>query len=171
MSEIFKSISPEDISENVFKLIGEDWTLITAGTLEKHNTMTASWGGFGVLWGKKVAFIFVRPQRYTYEFLEKQNNFTLSFFGQEYRDVLKLCGSKSGRDINKVAEAGITPIGEMPGKVYFKESRLVIITKKLYFQDINPENFLDPEIAKNYPGKDYHRLYIGEIENVLIKND
>ena len=103
MSE-FKRISPEEINDNPFKLIGKDWGLVTGGTKDGFNTMTISWGGIGVMWNKPVAFTFIRPQRYTYEFLEKDDIFTISFYDESYRKALSLCGSKSGRDINKPAE-------------------------------------------------------------------
>jgi len=163
----FSLIKPEEIDENTFKLIGQDWMLITAGTPEKFNTMTASWGGFGVLWNKNVCFCVIRPQRYTYEFMEKSDKFTLSFFDDNYRDALKLCGSKSGREIDKVAAAGITPFKCSDEMVAFKEARLVLECRKLYFQDINPNNFIDPSIDKNYTAKDYHRMYVAEITKCL----
>lgn len=165
----FKIISPEEITNNTFKLIGTDWMLITAGTLEKYNTMTASWGGFGILWGKNMCFCVIRPQRFTYEFMESQSAFTLSFFGEGYREMLSFCGSNSGRNVDKATKTGITPVEVNPGRVYFNEARLVLECKKVYFQDINPDNFIDTGLLKNYPGKDYHRMYIGEIENCYIK--
>lgn len=169
MPSQFIEIAPRHISENVFKLIGSDWMLITAGTIESLNTMTASWGGLGVLWNKNVSFCFVRPTRYTYQFMEKSESFTLSFFEEKYRYVLNFCGSKSGRDVNKISATGITPIEDISGSIYFNEARLVIICKKIYFQDLNPNNFLENDIDKNYPQKDYHRMYIGEIIKCLIK--
>jgi len=169
MGSKFKEIRPEEIGDNTFKLIGDDWMLITAGNLKKFNTMTASWGGFGILWHKKVCFCVVRPQRYTYKFMEEADTFTLSFFDDKYRNVLQFCGSKSGRDVDKIAATGITPVEDAEGKVYFSEARLVIECKKIYFQDLNPEHFLDPDIHKNYPAKDYHRMYIGEITRCLVK--
>jgi len=169
MSDNFKVITPEEISENTFKAIGKDWMLITAGSIEKCNTMTASWGGLGVLWAKNVAICFIRPTRYTYEFIEKADTFTLSFFEEKYRKALQLCGTKSGRDIDKVAAAGITPVASDSVSVYFSEAKLVLECRKLYYQDINPENFLDKEIDKNYPNKDYHRMYVGEIIKCLVK--
>lgn len=156
-------MDPAQIEDNVFKLIGNDWMLITAGNPEKFNMMTASWGGMGVLWGKQVCFCFVRPQRYTYEFMEREDHFTLTFFTEEYRKALNLCGSKSGREMDKAAAAGLTPVAGEKGSVYFREARLVLECKKLYYQDLNPEHFLDISIERNYPGKDYHRMYIGEI--------
>lgn len=168
MGNEFKLITPGEISDNTFKLIGKDWLLITAGTKNNFNTMTASWGGFGVLWRKNVAFIVVRPTRYTYEFLESADSFTLSFFEEKYRDVLNLCGTKSGRDLDKAAAAGITPVEDTPGLVYFDEARLVLECKKLYFHDFDPRNFLEEGINELY-NDDYHRLYIGEITKSYIK--
>lgn len=84
--------------------------LVTAGNAEKFNMMTASWGGLGFLWNRPVAFVFIRPQRYTFDFVERNEGFTLSFFGEEYRKVLQLCGTKSGREIDKVAETKLTPL-------------------------------------------------------------
>ncbi len=161
-------ISVYDVKDNPFTLIGKDWMLITAakkdGTL---NTMTASWGGLGILWGKPVAYIVVRPGRYTYEFLESADDFSLSFLDEEYRSALNLCGSRSGRDTDKISAAGLTTVYE-DGVPYFEEARMVMLAGKLYFQDINPNNFILPEIDKNYPEKDYHRMYIGGIKKVLV---
>ncbi|HEX9062005.1 MAG TPA: flavin reductase [Clostridia bacterium] len=166
--EGFNIINPEEVNESIFKLIGNDWMLITAGTPDKYNTMTASWGGFGVLWRKKVSFIFVRPERYTYEFLESSNNFTLSFFNESYREALNFCGTKSGRDVDKAANTGITPVSEEEGKVFFNEAKLVVVCKKMYFQDFKPENFLDKSIESLYNGTGYHRMYVGEIEKCYL---
>jgi len=156
-------IKPEEIEDNVFKLIGAEWMLVTAGNKESFNMMTASWGGLGVLWNKNVCFIFIRPTRYTYGFIEKSNTYTLSFFDPKYKHVLNLCGTKSGRYCNKVKETGISPAETKSGSIYFTEARLVIECRKIYYQDLEPANFLDPEIAANYPEKDYHRMYAGEI--------
>lgn len=171
MHDTFTELRPEQITDNPFKLVGTDWMLITAGNKDSYNTMTASWGGFGVLWNKNTCFIVVRPSRYTYEFLEKNNIFTLSFFDQSYRSALSFCGSHSGRDCNKAAETGLTAIESRNGSVFFNEARLVIECRKLYYQDINPSNFIDSEIdTKNYPLKDYHRMYVGEVLTCLKKN-
>jgi flavin reductase (DIM6/NTAB) family NADH-FMN oxidoreductase RutF len=165
----FEILDPLEIGDNVFKLIGQDWMLITAGTVDSLNTMTASWGGMGVLWNKNVCFCVIRPTRYTYEFMEKSDNFTLCFFTEKYRDVLNFCGTHSGRDVDKIEMTGLTPLEGSNGIVFFDEARLVIETSKIYFQDLNPENFLDDSIDGNYPKKDYHRMYIGEIDRVLKK--
>jgi flavin reductase (DIM6/NTAB) family NADH-FMN oxidoreductase RutF len=159
----FKRISPEKINENVIDLIGKQWMLITAGSLNSYNTMTASWGGMGMLWNKPVVFIFIRPQRFTFGFAESNTFFTCSFFNKQYRNALNFCGSHSGRDYDKAAETGLTPIATASGSVAFSEAKLVIECRKIYSQDLNPEAFLIPDIIKNYPAKDFHRMYIGEI--------
>lgn len=169
MEKTFKRIEPSQLTDNVFRLVGQEWMLITAGTLKRHNTMTASWGGLGILWGKPVAFCVVRPTRYTYEFMEAADSFSLSFLPEEYHDVLELCGSVSGRDTDKAEAAGITPVEETPGVVYFSESRLVLECRKLYDHDLDPSRFLDPGIDSMYPQRDYHRMYIGEITACRIK--
>jgi len=164
----FKETRPELLTDNAFKLIGKDWMLITAGTPESFNTMTASWGGLGVLWERKVAFCFIRPTRYTREFVERSQNFTLSFFEERHRKALGFIGSHSGRDTDKIKETGLTPVKE-EGGVYFEEARLVLVCRKIYFQDISPDRFLDPKIEDMYPQKDYHRMYVGEIVKCLQK--
>lgn len=156
----------KDIQESVFDLIANQWMLISAGEQNSHNAMTASWGGLGHLWNKDVAFIFVRDHRYTFEFIEKYDKFSLSFFDEKYRDLLKLCGTKSGRDIDKM-NLSVSPIFDN-GNVFYKEARLTLLCNKIYFQDIDPKNFLVDTIDKNYPKKDYHRMYIGEIYKTMI---
>ena len=166
---MFQNIDPKTLPENVFSLIGDRWMLVTAGTPAHCNTMTASWGGLGVLWGKPVATVYIRPQRYTLEFVEREDTFTLCFFGEEYRKALALCGSKSGRDVDKVKECGFT-VATAEGAPYFEEADLVLVCKKAYWQDMDPTHFLDGEIdSKWYPQKDYHRIFIGEILEVLRK--
>lgn len=161
-------LDPKALSQNVFSAIGDEWMLITAGDKSASNAMTASWGGMGVLWGKNVVTVYVRPQRYTYEFMEKSDYFTIAFFDESRRDALKLCGSKSGREVDKVKACGFT-LAYGPGDApYFQEAKLVLVCKKLYFDDIDPTHFQDGDIdPKNYPNKDYHRMYIGEIVEVL----
>lgn len=169
MENIFRTIKAKEISESPFSLIGQDWMLITSGSIDKFNTMTASWGGMGFLWGKNVCFIFVRPSRYTYEFMEKNDNFSLSFFTEEFRPALNICGKKSGREIDKVKETGLKPISLNNGTTGFEQAKLIIECKKMYFQDITPEHFMDNSIKKFYPNEDYHRMYVGEILSVIIK--
>lgn len=165
----FKIIKSTEIPGNAIQQIGYDWMLITAGDKDHFNTMTAAWGGLGFLWKEPTATIFIRPQRYTYEFTEKYDTFSLCFFDESQRDALKLCGTKSGRDIDKVKASGLTPKVSKKDNIYFEEASLVIECQKVYFDDINPDNFLDPRPDKNYPKKDYHRMYIGFITNCMLK--
>lgn len=160
---MLKPVELSALSENVFDLLGKRWTLITAGTPEHCNTMTASWGGLGVLWNKKVATIYIRPQRYTYEFVENSDYFTLSFFDEGYREALNLCGTKSGRDMDKIATCNLTVQAGAGNAPYFQEANLVLVCKKLYAQDMDPQCFVEPALEKNYPNKDYHRIYVGEV--------
>ncbi|MEJ2355576.1 MAG: flavin reductase family protein [candidate division WOR-3 bacterium] len=132
MMNDFELIDPFEMDDNVFQIIGLDWMLITAGSMDSFNTMTASWGGMGMLWNKKVCFCVVRPTRYTYK-----------------------------------KKTGLTPVKGSRGIPFFGEARLVIEARKIYFQDLNPKNFLDNSIEDNYPEKDYHRMYMGEIIRVL----
>ncbi|MBN2324840.1 MAG: flavin reductase [Spirochaetes bacterium] len=162
----FRVIDPLDLDESPFRIIGTEWMLITAGSRDEYNTMTAAWGGFGTLWSWSVAFCFVRPTRYTYGFMEKTDAFSLCFFERKYKKALDICGTKSGRDTDKVKAAGLTPVWD-EDTVYFDEARLVLLLKKIYSQDLLPERFLDPEIHTHYPKKDYHRMYVGRVDRVL----
>ena len=163
-------ITPTEIEGNVFQMIEREWMLITAGNAANFNTMTASWGGMGCIWNASVAAALVRPTRYTYEFMERENYFSLSFLGNGARHALQICGTQSGRDTDKVREAGLTPIFDAPAP-YFGEARLVLICRKIYTSDIKPENFLDPTTENHYKCNDYHRMYLGEIVKVLKKVD
>lgn len=164
----FVQIRPTEIQDNVFKLLDHDWMLITAGCSSGWNTMTASWGGLGILWGKPVAYIFIRPTRHTYKFTESQAFFTCSFFDESWRAALEFCGSHSGRDTDKAAETGLTPVFSPEG-IYFEQSRLALQCRKIYNHDITPAGFIDPSIEKHYSKSDYHRMYIGEIRQCLLR--
>ena len=163
-----KEINIRELKDNFVKMISNDWALLSAGKSDDFNTMTVSWGGIGELWNKDVCFVFVRPQRYTYEFMEKNDYFSLSFFGGEYKKELGICGSKSGRDVDKIAETGFSPIdlGEVVG---FEQAKVNIILKKLAYQDMKPDGFIDESIMSNYASNDFHRVYIGEIVKVSIE--
>lgn len=150
-----------------FARFGEEWALLTAGREGDFNTMTVSWGGFGVLWDRDVCFCVVRPTRHTYGYVEREDGFTLSFFGGGFREALELCGSVSGRERDKVKEAGLTPWVVGPGRVAFREASVVYVCRKLYADDLDPSRFLDPAIGGFYPGRDYHRLYVAEVERVV----
>ena len=163
---MFKEISPKEIPDNIIKAISDEWMLITAGNESGYNMMTASWGFAGEMWGNDSVIAMVRPQRYTMDFIEKEDYFTLSFYG-ENKDIHKVCGSKSGRDVDKTAETGLTPVFS-DDTVYFKEARLVLICKKQYVDRLKEECFTDEEPLRWY-NKDYHNIIIGKIEKVLIK--
>jgi flavin reductase (DIM6/NTAB) family NADH-FMN oxidoreductase RutF len=164
------------------KRIGDDWALLTAGDTAKSaghwNTMTVSWGGLGELWGQDVAFAFIRPQRYTREFVEAGSLFTLSFFDRSRRQALAFCGDKSGRDFDKAAETGLSPVvfdrsllnGRAQGAISFAEASEIIVCRKLYTHVFDPAKFLDPAIQKGcYPENDYHTMYIAEVVGLLVK--
>lgn len=165
----FKEISAKELTFAPFD-IKDEWMLVTAEKDGKVNTMTASWGGFGIMWNKQVAFIVIRPQRYTKEFVDNADSFSLTFFDKSYLKKLSYLGKVSGRDENKIekAELTITHEGEIP---YFEEAHTAIFIKKLYAQPMGGEYFLDKEIiSKWFPQNDFHILYIGEITKVLTKN-
>lgn len=167
--EKFKKISAEELAENPFKLIGTDWALVTSGSKESFNTMTVSWGGVGIMWGKPSAFTFIRPQRYTFDFMEKNEYYTMSFFDEKYRKALQFCGSKSGRDYDKVKETGLTPAFTEDGVPYFEEAKLVLVCKKAYSQFLTEDSFEDKaNVSKWYGQKDFHKMYISEIQSIFV---
>ena len=163
------SVDPKQLNENVFSLIGDKWMLITAGNGERCNTMTASWGGLGVIWGAPAATCYIRPQRYTKEFVAREENFALTVFGEEWREALSLCGSKSGRDTDKVKECGFTVKTAACGAPYFEEAELVLVCRKRFAQDMDPASIPQDIKEKWYPNQDYHTMYIGEIVEALKK--
>ena len=163
----FRQIDPSEI-ENAIKLIGKDWMLITVADGEKVNTMTASWGCLGVLWNKNVCVAFIRPQRYTYEIIEKSKTVSFSFFEEKYRDALKFCGSHSGRDCDKFKESGLSYEFDEDTPV-IEQARLVLECRKLYADDLEKKNFILQEPLDNYKNNDFHRFYICEIEKAFIR--
>lgn len=165
----FKEIKPNELKSNPFEMIGKDWLLVTAKNGDKSNTMTASWGGVGVMWGKNVAFIVIRPKRYTKEFIDSSDTLSLSILPESYRKTLSYLGTVSGRDEDKIQKSGLTVVCEN-NTPYFEEADTVILGKKLYAQEYKPECFIDKSCdEKWYPQKDYHTMYIVEIEKILIK--
>ena len=165
----FREVPIESIEFNPFANIGKQWMLVTAGDQEKFNTMTASWGGAGVMWGKNAVTVYIRPQRYTKEFIDAKDTFTLSFYKEEYRKALSFLGSVSGRDRDKVKEAGLTPV-PAGDSMAFEEADLILVCRKMYHAPMPPENFDDKSNdEKWYPQKDYHVMYIAEITKVLVK--
>ena len=165
-----REISPADIHQNPFTLIDKDWFLLSAGNPVRFNTMTASWGGMGILWNKPVVFCFVRPHRYTYKFMEENEYFTMSFFHEDHRKALNICGKVSGRDTDKMKETGLKPFESPSGSVFYEQSILMLECRKLYYADLIPEHFMAEGIKTNYPKKDYHRMYIGEIISCYSNN-
>jgi len=159
----FQPFSIEQVDINPFTKIGKEWALVTAGNAAGCNTMTVSWGGMGVLWGKNVAFIFIRDSRYTKEFLDKGDLFSISFLGEQYKEALSLCGKVSGRDGDKFEKAGLTPAfrHNIP---YVDEASLVLLCSKMAAVPIDKENFSEKGIAEKwYADGDYHTMYVAEI--------
>ena len=165
----FKEVKIEELQFNPFTKISKEWMLVTAGNEEKHNTMTASWGGFGIMWAMNVATAYIRPQRYTKEFVDREEAFTISVLGEDYRKVLNYCGTVSGKGIDKITEAGLTPYF-VDGTAGSQEADLIMVCKKMYHDTIKPECFDEAEHdTKWYPQKDYHTMYIAEIQKVLVR--
>ncbi|MDY3974625.1 MAG: hypothetical protein SOY76_08385 [Veillonella caviae] len=171
---MMKEVSVKELQLNPMTMISDDWLLITAGNEERgFNTMTASWGHLGALWahnkGLPTAIVYVRPQRYTKEFVDREEYFTLSFFGKEYKRQLAYIGTHSGRDEDKVGKMELTPGFDMD-TTYFEEADLVLICRKIYRAPIVEEGFIDKEIMEQtYPERDFHDMYVGEIQKVLVK--
>ena len=169
---LFNTLRPEELPDNFFHLINDDWMLITAGHVSNYNTMTASWGTTGILWNRPIAICFIRPHRYTFQFAEHHDYYTLSFFDEQYRNILDFCGAHSGRDTNKAEQTGLKPVETGLGNITFSQARLVLECRKIYADFLKPENFLVQEIIKKfYPKVDFHKFYIGEIIGCYLKRD
>jgi len=159
-------IKIQDLDLNIFNQFDRRWFLLTSGDFEtgKFNTMTISWGSLGTVWDKPFAQVFVRNSRYTFEFMNQYDSFTLCGFGKPLKSALDLLGSKSGQAGNKIADSGLTPCKSREvGSPCFKEAELVIECRKMYWQDLDPTHFLFPELERKYPKKDYHRIFFGEV--------
>lgn len=168
---MYQTIDPKDFVLSPVKKIGDEWLLITAGDKFGYNTMTASWGALGVMWNRPAATCYIRPNRYTYEFIEKNDIYTLCFFDEAHKPALSLLGKKSGRDGDKITEAGLTPIcDEETGAMYFSEATTVIFVKKMFFSDLKNGTFHDETVLSNYSETNpMHRMYIGEILKIWEK--
>ncbi len=160
------SIALSDFNTDIFDLFDRDWFLLTSGDLQagSFNCMTISWGSLGTIWNRPFAQVAVRPTRHTFGFIDRYPDFSLCAFSEEYRPALQLLGAKSGRDGDKIKESGLTPIAsaKITAPAY-AEASLVIECRKLYAQDLDPKNFIDPAIMNSYPKQDFHRVYFGEI--------
>jgi flavin reductase (DIM6/NTAB) family NADH-FMN oxidoreductase RutF len=166
MEGLFRKINVGSFNENVFTTLNKEGALLTAGKPDHFNTMTISWGTFGMLWNKPVLFVFVRPQRYTSEFMTSNHYFTVSLLRQEYKDIIDYCGSHSGRDSDKIKATGLVPHPTDLGNVIYEQIRWAFECKKIYDDKIKPESFLDPSIIQTtYQKSDFHRMFIGEIVN------
>ena len=167
---MFRDICLKDFKENVINIIANEYMLITAGNKEKFNMMTASWGFMGEMWGEDSVAVVVRPSRYTMEFIDNSDYFTLTFYGDD-KSVHKICGSKSGRDIDKTNATGLTPIAN-DDYVYFDEARLVLVVKKKYVQPMSKDFLTDKAVdEKWYKDGDWHNLIIGSIERIYVKEN
>lgn len=149
-----------------FDIFNKDWALLTAGSGQRYNTMTISWGGLGTLWGKSVATVYVKPIRYTHEFLEESDYFTVSFYPEEYRPALTLLGTVSGRDGDKVAQAGLTP-QPLEHAVTFREAKVTLVCKKIYRQDLDTAQMPAQVVSTFYATEAAHTMYIGEVVEIL----
>jgi len=164
-----KKIDMKDFVINPFEKIGHDWYLVTAGrSVSDYNTMTASWGSFGIMWGKPVFTCGIRPNRHTFGFVEENEYMTLCFFDEKYREMFKFCGSKSGRDYDKAKETGITPF-EIDGSVAFKEASMIVVCRKMYSQQLDKNCFTDKSALSFYESDPYHKMYMSEITDIYVK--
>lgn len=169
-----EKIDVKSLNDNVFETIGKEWLLVTVGDKDNFNMMTASWGCLGWLWNKPVAVIFIRPERYTHDLIEQSDKLTLSFLGhsEEARKIYAFCGSKSGRDFDKLKETGLVPVETDNGGVTYEQARLTFECRKLYKDAIKPECFLDHSISQWYGEKGgYHDVYVVEITNAYGVSD
>lgn len=154
---------------NPFTAIGDEWFLLTAGTLDDYNTMTASWGAMGVIWGGPAMTAVVRTSRHTYSYMEEQDTFSVSILPEEYRKALQFCGTHSGRDCDKAKETGLTPI-EIDGVTAFAEAKMVLVCEKMYAQMMAEEHFTQPELAEKWYSTDpMHKMYIGRIKAAYVQ--
>lgn len=161
-----------ELEENFIKAVGKEWMLVTAGTEGDFNTMTASWGGMGWLWNRPVAFVFIRPERYTHDYAERFGSIVLSFLGEENRNILSFCGSHSGRDCDKIAETGLKPFTSPSGNILFEQARLSLECRKLFRTTLEASGFIDRSLAERWYGEKeggFHDMYILEIEKVWVK--
>lgn len=166
---MLKEIHISELDNNIFDLISKEWGVITVNAKDKVNGMTVSWVQMGHLWNKDVVTVYVRPQRYTYEFINQEDTFSLAFFDSSYRKELAYLGSVSGRDEDKLVHCNFTTstVADTP---VIDQAKLVFVCKKLYAADLEDDNFLDKDVMNQcYPDKDFHRAYTAEIINILIK--
>lgn len=168
-----KAINMKELKFNPMTLIGKEWMLVSAGNEKSFNTMTAQWGHLGAIWNGDMptSVIYLRPQRYTRTFVDKENYYTISFFDEAYKKDLMYLGTHSGRDADKLAKTSLTPVFS-DESVYFKEAKMVFVCRKVYKGVLHEESFIDQAILKkNYPELDFHYVYIGEIVKAYVNED
>lgn len=169
MNPRLQTIPSRNLVAQPASLWSEQWFLLTSGNFSagKFNAMTVSWGSLGYIWQKPFAMVVVRPTRFTYNFMEEFNTFTLCAFPLDSQPALRLLGSRSGRNGDKIADSGLTPIPAMQvAAPVYAEAELTIECRKMFYQDFDPTHFLDPEIMLQYSKSDYHRMYFGEILHI-----
>ncbi len=150
----------------IFSQFNDRWALDCAGTAEKHNAMTISWGGMGTLWGKPVVTVYVKPCRYTYQFMNDNEYFTVNFFPEEYRKALTVMGSLSGKYTDKETEAGLK-VKDLGEAVTFEEATVTMVCRKIYWQDLDPANMPAEVVKKQYVTEAPHRMFIGEVVEII----
>jgi flavin reductase (DIM6/NTAB) family NADH-FMN oxidoreductase RutF len=165
---VFQPLEVDSLEFNPFTKIGKGGALVSAGTKAKANTMTVSWGGFGVLWGKNVVFIFIRDSRYTKEFIDNSEFFSVSFLGNEYKESIDLCGNYSGRDVDKMSKAGLT-WNYKHSIPFIDEGNFILICHKLSATELSHESFIAPDIKDWYADGDMHTMYVAEIMDFLAR--
>lgn len=165
-----EKVDIKQLNTSFIELISKDWALLTSGDADDFNTMTVSWGGIGFIWNKPVAFVFVRAERYTFEYLERTKKFTLSFLKDEFHKAHSVCGSKSGRDCDKVKETGLTPVFLDSKQVTFNESKLVLDCKIMYGDVLDSENYVDTEALEKWYGAKggMHKMYVAEVQDAYM---
>lgn len=170
MDKNLSEISHQNFLSKSFELWDKTWLLLTSGDFGKcdFNSMTVAWGGIGIMWNKPMAIVVVRPTRHTFKFINSYDTFSLCVFSEQYRSALNLLGSKSGRDGDKIKASGLTTIASSSiAAPIFKEAELALECRKMYWEDLNPQHFLLPDIDKNYAKKDYHRMVMGEVVKIF----
>lgn len=155
-----------EFNTEIFGLFKKRWGLVTVGDEKKFNTMTVSWGGLGTIWGRPVATVYVRTSRYTHEFMDNYEYFTVSFYPEDKKKILGVLGSKSGRDIDKMHDSGLTPVkaGE---SMTFKEAETTIVCKKLFKQRVELSNIPQDIVEQYYSTDAPHDMYIGEVVAII----
>ena len=155
-----------EFNTDIFAQFNNKWALLSSGQKENHNTMTISWGGMGTLWSKPVVTVYVKPVRYTYQFMNSNDYFTVSFYPEEYRKALALMGKVSGRDVDKDSESGLT-VRDLEKAITYEQAEVTLLCKKIYFQDLDRENMPEKAVETYYTVEEPHRMFIGEVIDII----